>query len=203
MLRGTHVLLYNSQPSGNCYKVRLLLAQLGISFQTVEVDTSTKEGRGPLLGGKNPALRVPVLELDDGRHLAESGAILWYLAEGTDFVPADAFDRARVLQWMFFEQYDHEPYIAVVRHRTMLGHVDDYPDSEQRRERGYAALAAMDQQLDGLDYFVGGRYSIADIALYAYTHVADEGGFDLSGYPAINAWLGRVAAQPKHVTIDD
>jgi glutathione S-transferase len=197
------VLLYNSQPSGNCYKVRLLLAQVGIPFQTVEVDTSTKEGRGPLLGDKNPALRVPVLELDDGRHLAESNAILWYLADGTEYLSDDPFEQAKTLQWMFFEQYDHEPNVAVVRHRTMLGHLDDYPDSEQRRERGYAALTAMEQQLDGLDYFVGGRYSIADVALYAYTHVADEGDFDLSGYPAINAWLARVAGRPGYITIDD
>ena len=104
---------------------------------------------------------------------------------------------------MFFEQYDHEPNVAVVRHRTMLGHLDDYPDSEQRRERGYAALGAMERHLDGLDYFVGDRYSIADIALYAYTHVAHEGGFDLSGFPAVRAWLDRVAAQPGHITIDD
>ena len=156
-----------------------------------------------LLGGKNPALRVPVLELDDGRHLAESNAILWYLADGTPYVSDDPYERAKTLQWMFFEQYDHEPNVAVVRHRTMLGHLDDYPDSEQRRERGYAALTAMEQQLDGLDYFVGDRYSIADIALYAYTHVAHEGGFDLAGYPAISAWLDRVANQPGHITIDD
>ena len=196
------MLLYDSPPSGNCYKVRLLLTQLGIAFERQEVDTRQRDGRDDLLGGKNPALRVPVLELDDGRHLAESNAILWYLADGTPYVSGDPYERAKTLQWMFFEQYDHEPNVAVVRHRTMLGHLDDYPDSEQRRERGYAALTAMEQQLDGHDYFVGDRYSIADVALYAYTHVAHEGGFDLDGYPAISAWLDRVANQPGHITID-
>jgi glutathione S-transferase len=196
------VLLYNSQPSGNCYKARLLLAQLGIPFERVEVDTRTKAGRGPLLGGKNPALRVPVLELDDGRHLAESGAILWYLAEGTKYVPDDRYGRAQVLQWMFFEQYDHEPYVAVIRHRTMVGHLDDYVDSDERRERGHKALAAMEAHLAATSFFVGEQYSIADIALYAYTHVAGEGGFDLSAYPAIGTWLARVAAEPGHVTIE-
>ena len=194
--------LYDSAPSGNCFKARLLLAQLGIDYERVAVDTRTKVGRGPLLGGKNPALRVPVLELDDGRHLAESNAILWYLGDGTPYLSADPFERAKTLQWMFFEQYEHEPNVAVVRHRTMLGHLDDYPDSDQRRERGYGALTAMESHLDGLEFFVGGRYSIADISLYAYTHVADEGGFDLSGYPAVRAWLDRVAAQPGYTGID-
>jgi glutathione S-transferase len=197
------VRLYDSAPSGNCYKARLLLTQLGIPFERRAVDTRQREGRGELLGDKNPALRVPVLELDDGRHLAESNAILWYLARGTRYLSDDPFEQAKTLQWMFFEQYDHEPNVAVVRHRTMLGHLDDHPDSEQRRERGYAALGAMERHLDGPEYFVGDRYSIADIALYAYTHVADEGDFDLAGYPAIDAWLDRVAAQPGHITIDD
>jgi glutathione S-transferase len=197
------VLLYDSQPSGNCYKVRLLLSQLGIEYDRVEVDTRSHTNREQLLGGKNPALRVPVLELDDGRVLAESNAILWYLADGTRYLPEDAFERAQVLQWMFFEQYSHEPYVAVVRHRTMLGTLDTLPDLEVRRERGVAALEAMEAELARREYFAVSSYSIADIALYAYTHVADEGGFDLSGYPGINAWLDRVAAEPGHVTIDD
>jgi glutathione S-transferase len=197
------VLLYDSAPSGNCYKARLLLSQLGIPFERRTVDTRRRDGRGEQLGDKNPALRVPVLELDDGRHIAESNAILWYLAEGTAYLSTDPFERAKTLQWMFFEQYEHEPNVAVVRHRATLGHLDDYPDSEQRRERGYGALAAMERHLDGLEFFVGGRYSIADISLYAYTHVADEGGFDLSGYPEINSWLSRVADEPGHITIDD
>jgi glutathione S-transferase len=146
---------------------------------------------------------VPVLELDDGRHLAESNAILWYLADGTPYVPESAFDRAKVLQWMFFEQYSHEPYIAVVRHRTMLGTLDTLPDLEERRLRGVAALDAMEAELGGVTYLAGDTYSIADISLYAYTHVADEGGFDLDAFPAIRAWIERVAAQPGHITIDD
>ena len=134
------MLLYNSQASGNCYKVRLLLTQLGIAYDRVEVDTRGHTNREQLLGGKNPALRVPVLELDDGRTLAESNAILWYLADGTRYLPEDAFERAQVLQWMFFEQYSHEPYVAVVRHRTMLGTLDTLPGSRgaARARRGCA-----------------------------------------------------------------
>jgi glutathione S-transferase len=197
------VLLYNSQPSGNCYKVRLLLSQLGIPFERLEVDTRRPEGREELLGDKNPALRVPVLQLDDGRHLAESNAILWYLGDGTTFVPGDSFDRARTLQWMFFEQYSHEPYIAVIRHRTLIDDLDSHADTGQRRDRGYAALDALERHLATRSFFVGERYSVADISLYAYTHVAHEGGFDLGGYPAIDAWLDRVVAQPSHITIDE
>ena len=197
------MLLYDSPESGNCYKVRLLLTQLGTEFAREEVDTSRRDGREDILGGLNPALRVPVLRLDDGRHIAESNAILWYLAEGTPFIPAERFDRAKTLQWMFFEQYDHEPYVAVIRHRALHGALDDYPDSEDRRDRGYVALAAMEGHLADREFVVGDRYSIADISLYAYTHVAHEGGFDLDAYPAVRAWLDRVAQQPGHVTIDD
>ena len=197
------MLLYNSQPSGNCYKVRLLLSQLGIPFERLEVDTRRPQGREELLGDKNPALRVPVLQLDDGRHLAESNAILWYLGDGTAYVPEDSFDRARTLQWMFFEQYSHEPYIAVIRHRTLIGDLDSHADTAQRRDRGYAALDALERHLATRSFFVGERYSVADISLYAYTHVAHEGGFDLGGYPAIDAWLDRIVAQPSHITIDE
>jgi glutathione S-transferase len=146
---------------------------------------------------------VPVLELDDGRHLAESGAILWYLADGTAYLPEDSYERAQVLQWMFFEQYDHEPYVAVIRHRVMHGDLDRFADSGERRDRGSKALEVMERHLTDHAYFVAERYSIADVALYAYTHVADEGGFDLFGYPEINAWLSRVADEPGHITIDD
>jgi glutathione S-transferase len=199
------VLLYNSQPSGNCYKVRLLLSQLGIPFETREVDVVNRENRADLLGDKNPALRVPVLELDDGRHIAESNAILWYLADGSAYLPDDPFARAQILQWMFFEQYSHEPHIAVARFWiSILGQEERYREQIARRhELGYLALDAMERYLAGRAWFVGDRYSIADIALYAYTHVADEGGFDLSGYPELNAWLARVAAEPGHITIDD
>jgi len=194
------VLLYDSQASGNCFKVLLLLAQLGVAYDRVEVDTRQHTNREELLGDKNPALRVPVLRLDDGRHLAESNAILWYLADGTPYLSADAFERAQTLQWMFFEQYSHEPYVAVVRHRALTGHLD-LPDTEERRAKGYAALDALERHLEEHELMVGDAYSIADIALYAYTHVAAEGGFDLDRYAAIRAWLGRVAAQPGYVPI--
>jgi glutathione S-transferase len=193
--------LYDSAESGNCYKVRLLLSQLGLPFEREAVDTSSRDGREDVLGGKNPVLRVPVLRLEDGRHLAESNAILWYLAERTPYVPDDRFDRASVLQWMFFEQYDHEPYVAVMRHRTLHGRVGEFADSEERRARGDAALAAMDAHLDGRPFLVGGAYTVADVALFAYTHVAGDGGFDLPRYPAVESWIARVQAQPGHVPI--
>jgi glutathione S-transferase len=198
------VLLYNSAVSGNCYKVRLLLAQLGLPFETVEVSVVDRSNRKELLGELNPGLRVPTLVLDDGRPLGESNAILWYLGEGTGFVPDDAYERAQALQWMFFEQYSHEPNIAVARFwKLYSGQPEVF---ERQRERllkgGYAALDAMEGRLDGRTFFVGERYSVADIALYAYTHVADEGDFDLEPYPAIRGWLERIAAQPGHVPID-
>jgi glutathione S-transferase len=198
------VLLYNSQRSGNCYKVRLLLAQLGFEFERLEVDVIDRSGRKELLGDINPALRVPVLRLDDGRHLAESNAIIWYLARGSVFLPEDPFEQAQVLQWLFFEQYSHEPHIAVARYWiTILGEEERHREEiALHHRRGYLALDALEAHLAERPFLVGERYSIADIGLYAYTHVADEGGFDLSGYPAVRAWLERVAAQPGHVTID-
>jgi glutathione S-transferase len=198
------VLLYNSPVSGNCYKVRLLLAHLGRPYETVEVDVVDRSGRRELLGDLNPALRVPTLVLDDGRPLAESNAILWYLGDGTAYVPEDDFERAQVLQWMFFEQYSHEPYLAVVRFwLAYSGTPEKYADQIPARTKGgYAALDAMELHLDGSSFLVGDRYSIADISLYAYTHVAHEGEFDLEPYPAICSWLERVAEQPGHVTID-
>ena len=196
------MLLFNSQVSGNCYKVRLLLAHLGLSYDRHEVDVVDRSNRVELLGALNPALRVPTLVLDDRRVLAESGAILWFLAEQTPYVPDDPFRRAQVLQWMFFEQYSHEPNIAVARFWV---HVLRAPPSEEeleaRRAGGYAALEAMEGHLTGRDYLVDERYTIADIALYAYTHVAEEAGFELARYPATNDWLQRVAAQPGHVKI--
>jgi glutathione S-transferase len=198
------VLLYNSAVSGNCYKVRLLLAHLGLEYETQEVDVVDRSDRPELLGGLNPALRVPTLVLDDGRPLAESNAILWFFGEGTEYVPGDPYERAQTLQWMFFEQYSHEPNIAVARFlKTYSGEPALF---ERQRERlltgGYAALDAMETQLDGRAFLVGDRYSLGDIALYAYTHVADEGDFDLARYPAIRAWLERVGSQPGHVAID-
>jgi glutathione S-transferase len=198
------VLLYDSPVSGNCYKVRLLLAHLGLPYERRTVDVVHRSNRPELLGGLNPALRVPTLILDDGRPLAESGAILWYLGEGSRFVPDDLYERAQVLQWMFFEQYDHEPAIAVTRFWLVYsGRAQEFADRlAERQEAGRRALAAMDQHLGSRSYLVGDRLTLADLALYAYTHVADEGGFDLAPYPAVLAWLDRVASEPGHVTID-
>jgi glutathione S-transferase len=198
------MLLYDSPVSGNCYKVRLLLAQLGLPYERRPLSVADRSDRPEVLGGLNPALRIPTLVLDDGRVLAESNAILWYLADGTPTVPDDRFERAQVLQWQFFEQYDHEPSIAVVRFwLAYSGRPQAFADRlEERTAAGYRALDAMEGHLAGRSFVVGERYTIADISLYAYTHVAHEGGFDLSGYPAIGAWLQRVAAQPGHVRID-
>jgi glutathione S-transferase len=194
------MLLYESRVSGNCYKVRLLFAHLGIEYAREEVDVVERAGREELLGGLNPALRVPTLVLDDGRALAESNAILWYFADGTRYLPEDPFERAKVLQWLFFEQYSHEPYIAVVR--FWVAFARERPSDaeiESRRRGGYAALAALERELEQAPYLVCGRFTIADIALYAYTHLAGEGGYDLGRYPAVGRWLGRVAAEPGHV----
>ena len=198
------MLLYDSRLSGNCYKVRLLMARLGIACERVELSVVDRSNREEVLGGLNPALRVPTLELDDGRHLAESNAILWYLAEGTDLVPDDPFERAQVLQWMFFEQYDHEPNIGVARYwTTILGRAAQHAgDLGAKHEGGHRALAAMEDHLAARAWLVGESFTIADVCLYAYTHMADEGGFDLEGYPAVRAWLERVASQPGHVAID-
>jgi glutathione S-transferase len=193
--------LFDYLDSGNGYKVRLLLAQLGLEYRWTEVDIDAGETRGPTFLKRNPNGRIPTLELDDGTNLAESNAILWYLAEGTPFVPADRLGRAQVLQWMFFEQYSHEPYVAVAR--SILRYQP--PDSPRRaelprlHERGRQALAVMEQHLQREPFFAAGRYSIADIALYAYTHCAAEGGFELKGCPAVAAWLEGVRAQPRHV----
>jgi glutathione S-transferase len=195
------VVLYDSAVSGNCYKVRLLFALLGVEYERREVSVVDKSDREEVLGGLNPGLRVPTVVLEDGRPLGESGAILWYFGDGTQYVPSDLYDRAKTLQWMFFEQYSHEPFIAVARH-WVLHEMAPPPEAlEEKRRGGYVALDALERGLsDGRDFLAGG-FSIADIALYAYTHVAHEGGFDLSGYPAINGWLERVASHPGHVPI--
>jgi glutathione S-transferase len=198
------MLLYESQVSGNCYKVRLLLSQLGIPFERQELSVVDRSNRPEVLGGLNPALRVPTLVLDDGRAIAESNAIIWYFATHTPYLPDDEFERAQVLQWLFFEQYDHEPNLAVVRFWVAFAPNPPPQDEiDARRVRGYLTLDAMEAHLADTEFLVGDRYSIADIALYAYTHVASEGEFDLSGYPAIRAWLDRVAGQPGHVLITD
>ena len=195
------MLLYDSGVSGNCYKVRLLLAHLGLEYERVELDVVDRSNRKEVLGGLNPGLRVPTLVLDDGRALGESGAILWYLGDGTAYVPEEPYERAQALQWMFFEQYSHEPYIAVARFWLTKGIEVSAENLAERQRVGYLALDAMEGHLAGREYLVGTGYTIADIALYAYTHVAHEGGFDLGGHPEIRAWLNRVAAQPGHVPI--
>ena len=195
--------LYDYLSSGNGYKCRLLLAQLGIPYRRVELDIMQGETRTPAFLARNPNGRIPALELDDGNVLAESDAILFYLAEGTPFLPDDRLGRARVLQWLFFEQYSHEPFIAVVRFILHLLPPDTPRRAELPRlhQGGHAALAVMERRLAEHPFLVADRYTIADIALYAYTHVSDEGGFDLTGYPGVTAWLERVAEQPGHIPI--
>jgi glutathione S-transferase len=196
--------LYDYPPSGNGYKVRLLLSQLAISFDYVELDILKGETRTPEFLAKNPNGRIPLLEREPGHYLAESNAILFYLAQGTPFWPADPLAQTQVLSWMFFEQYSHEPNIATPR--FWLCHVpklNAYQDMAlpYKQEQGYQALAVMEQHLAHHQYFGPGQYTIADIALYAYTHVAPEGGFDLSRFPHVGRWLQDVAAQPNHVPI--
>ena len=198
--------LHDNMSSGNAYKVRLLLTQLGIPFERIEYDVDKAETRTPEFLAKNPNGRIPVLEIAPGRFLPESNAILCYLAEDTHFMPADREQRAHVLQWLFFEQYNHEPNVATVR--FWITHKVEMTEFRKialpvKRKDGVAALGVMEQHLTGRDWFVGTAYSIADIALYAYTHVAPEGGFDLEPFPAIRAWMDRVAAEPNHVLITD
>ncbi|MDE2219026.1 MAG: glutathione S-transferase family protein [Gammaproteobacteria bacterium] len=199
------ITLYDYLDSGNGYKVRLLLTQLHIPFRYVEVDIMRGETRTPEFLAMNPDGRIPTVRLDDGRLLAQSDAILWYFAEGTPFLPEDRYARAQVLQWMFFEQYSHEPYVATPRFIVRHLPADDPRRGElpQRLVRGRAALAVMEQHLQSRSFFVDGRYGIADIALYAYTHVAGDGGLELEPYPQLRAWLARVAAQRPHVGLLD
>jgi glutathione S-transferase len=195
--------LYDYLPSGNGYKVRLLLTQLGVPFERIELDIVKGETRTPEFLAKFPNGRIPAIEFEDGRLLFESNAILWYFAEGTSFLPADRFARAGALQWLFFEQYNHEPNIASRRFLVMHPQVQDERRALMARmlRLGHDALAVMERHLTSRDWFQGGRYSIVDIALYAYTHVAGEGGYDLLPYPAIRGWLGRVSTQPGHLPI--
>lgn len=195
--------VYGDVISGNCYKVKLILELLGQPYQWVPVDILKGETRSEAFLALNPNGKIPVLELEDGTTLWESNAILNFLAEGSDLLPSEPRLRTQVLQWQFFEQYSHEPYVAVAR---FIKRYQGMP-AERAEEyqvclvRGYKALRVMEQQLSRTPYLVGDAYSIADIALYAYTHVAEEGGFDLSGFPAIQAWMARVAAHPRHVSV--
>lgn len=195
--------VYGMTDSGNCYKVKLLLTQLKLPFEWVEVDILKGETQTPTFLAMNPVGQVPLLEIKTGHYLAQSNAMLYYLSEGTPLLPEDKLQRALVLQWLFFEQYSHEPYIATSRFWLhILKEPENYRKQlEKNQERGYEALNIMEQHLQGNDFLVANYYTIADIGLYAYTHVANEGGFDLTNYPAIRSWLERVKAQPLHVTM--
>ena len=195
--------VYGDYRSGNCYKVKLMLHLLGREYQWLPIDILKGETQTAEFLAKNPNGKIPVLELEDGTYLWESNAILNFLADGSEFIPNEPRLRTQMLQWQFFEQYSHEPYVAVARFIQLYQGMP-----EARREeyevchvRGHKAFRVMEQQLQRTPYLVGEQYTLADIALYAYTHVAHEGGFDLSGYPAINAWLARVASHPRHVTM--
>jgi glutathione S-transferase len=195
--------VYGMSDSGNCYKVKLALEQLALPYRWVEVDSARGETRTLKFLAMNANGKVPLLALENGTFLAESNAILNYLADGSRLLPPERLERARVLQWMFFEQYSHEPYVAVAR--SILRYHP--PDSPRRAElptlleRGNQALSVMEQHLRRVPFFLGNRYTIADIALYAYTHCAAEGGFDLSDFPAVKTWVDRVKAQPRHVPV--
>jgi glutathione S-transferase len=196
--------VYGDIHSGNCFKVKLVLLQLGIAHEWLATDLLRGDAKTPAFRAMNPNARVPLLDLGGGEYLAESGAILNYLAEGSELLPTQPLDRARVLQWMFFEQYSHEPHIAVAR--FIVRYLGRPAQDEDRLQRcyapGYRALDVMEQHLATRQHFVAERYSIADIALYAYTHVAHEGGFELEKYPAIRAWLARVRAEPGYLSMD-
>jgi glutathione S-transferase len=196
--------LYDFLDSGNGYKVRLALSQLGIPFEWVGVDILAGETRRASFLEKNPNGRIPLLEFADGSTLAESNAILFFLADGTPLLSEDPAETAQTLQWMFFEQYSHEPFIAVARFWCRHPESSSFtePELARKREGGRAALAVMEGHLAERSFFVGERYSIADIALYAYTHVADQAGFDLSEFAAVQSWLDRVRGQPDYIAID-
>ena len=197
--------LYSMQRSGNSYKARLALAQLRVPYRLVEIDILKGDTRTPEFLAKNPSGHVPLLEAAPGRFLPESGAILWYLAGGSPLAPEDRLDRAETLQWMFFEQHSLEPYVGAAHFWLALvkgGRELQMHAIEEWMEHGYRALHVMDQHLENHSYFAAGRYTVADIALYAYTHVAEECGFELGGFPAIRGWLERIAGEPGHVPMD-
>lgn len=194
---------YGDYKSGNCYKMKLILSLLDLPYEWIPVDIMNDESRTSSFLEKNPNGKIPVLELPDGRMLPESNAILHYVAEGSDFLPTDRFEHAQVIQWMNFEQYSHEPNIATSRYIIIyLGKPESrLKDLEERKEPGYQALQVMEDHLKTHDFFVGNRYTIADITLYAYTHVAEEGEYDLSRFPVIHAWFERIVNHPNHVTM--
>ena len=192
--------LHDYPPSGNCYKIRLLLAQLGMPYERVEWDTFKGETRTPEFLGINPAGKVPVLETEDGELLPESNAILFYLAEGTPFLPDESLERAQALRWMSFEGSVLQPNLAVARFVVkFLEMTDEHQEMlREKQKAGYVALEIVEGHLAEHDFLVGDRYTIADVSLYAYAHVAHEGGFDLRPFPATRAWLGKISSQPSH-----
>lgn len=192
--------IYGDSRSGNCYKLQLLCSEMEVSYDWQEVDILAGDTRTPEFLSMNANGKIPLLALPDGRYLAESNAILCYLADGTEFFGHEAFSRAEILQWMFFEQYSHEPYIATSRFiiRYLGSPPERQADLLQKKEGGYAALGVIEQRLQAHDFIAGGKFTIADIALFAYTHVADEGGFDLQDYPAVLGWIERIRSRPGH-----
>lgn len=197
------ITVHGMSVSGNCHKVRLLLEQLGREYRWIEIDSAHGATRTPGFLARNPNGKVPIIELDDGRVLAESNAILCYLADGSAYLPGDAWQRAQALSWMFFEQYSHEPYIAVARFIRGWTPADSPRRGElpNLRERGRTALAVMERHLQERPWFTGDGYGVADIALFAYTDVAGDGGFDLTPYPALRDWLARVRRTPGFVAM--
>jgi glutathione S-transferase len=197
--------LYSMRRSGNCYKVRLALAQLGIDHRLVEIDILKGETRTPEFLAKNPSGHVPLLEVAPGRYIAESNAILWYIAGGSALAPDDRIDRAETLQWMFFEQHSLEPNLGAAYFWLTLvkgGRELQRHALEDWMEEGYRALGVMEKHLATHDFFAAGHYTIADIALYAYTNLAPHCDYDLARFPAVREWLARVAAQPRHIAMD-
>ena len=197
--------LYDFLPSGNGYKIRLLLTQLGVPFERIDINILEGESRTSEFLDKSPNGKIPVLEIEPNKYLAESNAILIHLAEGTEFLPYDRFLRAQVFQWLFFEQYSHEPFVATSRFWiSILKKQKEYQEElKSKQQKGYAALQVMENHLNSRSFFVGERYTIADIALFAYTHIADEGGFSLSQFPSIRSWLELVKAQPRYIPITE
>jgi glutathione S-transferase len=198
------LVLYDNPASGNCHKVRLILGLRGIEYERREMSVLDYSDRLETLGGLSPTLNLPTVVLEDGRPLAESNAILWYFAAGTEYLPDDEYERAQVLQWMFLEQYKHEPGVAVVRFWDSIApeELTRPPGLKEKRADGWVALKAMERHLREREYFVGDRLTIADICLFAYTHVAHEAGFDLEPLPATRAWLQRVEGHPGIVPME-
>ena len=196
--------IYGDSRSGNCYKLQLLCSEMEINYDWQEVDILAGDTRTPEFLAMNANGRIPLLALPDGRYLSESNAILCYLADGSDFFGHDAYSRAKMLQWMFFEQYSHEPYIATSR--FIIHYLGSPPERQvelmQKRSGGYAALDVMEKQLRDHDFMVGEKFSIADISLFAYSHVANEGGFDLQNYTAVIAWIERIKSRPGHTSME-